>query len=222
MPRCGYPEVAAGGELEFWGVRDVPRENIWSLTSTAEATQRIASDYLATLRMFGPSARRVTDKALGNFIRLGLIHRVFPNATFVHCRRNPIDTALSIFMTNFDTHLAFGSDRSDIVFHYRQYQRMMAHWREVLPADRLIEVDYEALVVDPEPQVRQLLSACGLDWNDTSPGSANCASLCRTPGCFQHLESPGIGWICESAPGKPLGVTPVRDPNAPKGTIPLH
>jgi tetratricopeptide (TPR) repeat protein len=193
MPRCGstlveqilssHPEVAAGGELEFWGVHDVPRENIWSLTSTAEATRRIASDYLATLRMFGPDAKRVTDKALGNFIRLGLIHRVFPNATIVHCRRNPIDTALSIFMTNFDTHLAFGSDRSDIVFHYRQYQRMMAHWREVLPADRLIEVNYEALVADPEPQVRRLISACGLDWNDAclkphrNTGKINTASL---------------------------------------------
>jgi tetratricopeptide (TPR) repeat protein len=176
MPRCGstlveqilssHPEVAAGGELEFWGLRDRPGEDLWGLTSTAEATRRIASDYLATLRMFGPDAKRVTDKALGNFIRLGLIHRIFPNATFVHCRRHPIDTALSIFTTNFDTHLAFGSNRSDIVFHYRQYRRIMAHWREVLPPDRYIEVEYEALVADPEPQIRRLISACGLDWND--------------------------------------------------------
>jgi tetratricopeptide (TPR) repeat protein len=176
MPRSGstlieqilssHPEVAAGGEPDFWGPRDTPRDEIWGLTSTAEATRRIASGYLATLRLYGPDAKRVTDKTLGNFIRLGLIHRIFPNATLVHCRRNPIDTALSIFMTNFDTHLAFGSDRSDIVFHYRQYQRMMAHWREELPPDRLIEVDYEALVADPEPQVRRLISACGLEWHD--------------------------------------------------------
>ena len=193
MPRCGstlveqilssHPEVAAGGELEFWGRRDTPREDIWSLTSSAEATRRLASDYLATLWMYGPDAKRVTDKALGNFIRLGLIHRVFPNATFVHCRRNPIDTALSIFTTNFDTHLAFGSDRSDIVFHYWQYQRMMAHWRKALLPDRLIEVDYEALVAAPEPQVRRLIFACGLEWNDAclephrNTGKINTASF---------------------------------------------
>jgi tetratricopeptide (TPR) repeat protein len=193
MPRCGstlveqilssHPEVAAGGELEFWGLRDAPREDLWGLTATTEATQQIASDYLATLRIYGPDAKRVTDKALGNFIRLGLIHRIFPNATFIHCRRNPIDTALSIFTTNFDTHLAFGSDRSNIVFHYRQYQRMMAHWREVLPPDRLIEMDYEALVSDPEPQVRRLISACGLEWNDAclaphhNPGKIATASV---------------------------------------------
>jgi tetratricopeptide (TPR) repeat protein len=176
MPRCGstlverilssHPDVAAGGELNFWGLRDTPSDDSWILSATAEATRRLAFEYLATLRIYGPDAKRVTDKTLGNFIRLGLIHRIFPNATFVHCRRNPIDTALSIFTTNFDTHLAFGSSRSEIVFHYRQYQRMMDHWREVLPADRLIEVDYEALVADPEPQVRRLLSASGLGWDD--------------------------------------------------------
>ena len=42
----------------------------------------------------------------------------------------------------------------------------MAHWREVLPPDRLIDVDYEVLVGDPEPQARRLIAACGLDWND--------------------------------------------------------
>ena len=42
----------------------------------------------------------------------------------------------------------------------------MAHWREVLPPDRLVEVDYEALVADPEPHARRLIAACGLEWND--------------------------------------------------------
>jgi tetratricopeptide (TPR) repeat protein len=198
MPRCGstlveqilskHPEVAAGGELEFWGLRDTPREDIWSLTSTADATRRIASDYLLALRMYGPDAKRVTDKALGNFITLGLIHRIFPNATLVHCRRNPIDTALSIFTTNFDTHLAFGSDRADIVFHYRQYQRMMAHWRKVLPSDRLIEVDYEALVTDPEPQVRRLISACGLNWNDACLEPHSNAGKIKTASVWQARQ----------------------------------
>ena len=174
MPRSGstlteqilssHPEVGAGGELEFWHGRDTPREDVWSLTSTAEATRRLADDYLATLRRFGPGAKRVTDKALNNFLRLGLIHRILPNATLIHCRRNPIDTALSIFTTNFD--YEYAASRGDLVFFFRQYQRLMAHWREVLPPDRLIDVDYEVLVGDPEPQARRLIAACGLDWND--------------------------------------------------------
>ena len=97
---------------------------------------------------------------------LGVIHRVFPNAILIHCRRHPIDTALSIFTTTFERNFEYASDRSDLVFYVRQYQRLMAHWREVLPGDRFIEVDYEALVADPQPQTRRLVAACGLDWND--------------------------------------------------------
>jgi tetratricopeptide (TPR) repeat protein len=172
MPRSGstlteqilssHPEVAAGGELAFWHARDTPREDVWGLTS--EATRRLADDYLATLRRFGPGAKRVTDKALDNFLRLGFIHRILPNATLIHCRRHPVDTALSIFTTNFDCE--YGADRGDLVFFFRQYQRLMAHWRQVLPPDRLIDIDYEVLVADPEPQARRLIAACGLEWND--------------------------------------------------------
>ena len=97
-------------------------------------------------------------------MRLGLIHRILPNATLIHCRRHPVDTALSIFTTNFD--YEYAADRGDLVFFFRQYQRLMAHWRQVLPPDRLIDVDYEALVADPEPQARRLIAACGLDWDD--------------------------------------------------------
>jgi tetratricopeptide (TPR) repeat protein len=176
MPRSGstlteqilssHPEVAAGGELLFWSARDNRRDDIWSLGSSPEATRRLADDYVAELRAIGPTANRVTDKALGNFMLLGFIHRVFPNVTLIHCRRHPIDTALSIFTTNFDANLDFVAERRDLVFYYRQYQRLMAHWREVLPPDRFVEVDYEALVADPEPQARRLIAACGLEWND--------------------------------------------------------
>ncbi len=177
MPRSGttlleqvlssHPEVTAGGELEFWRLRDTrPDEDVWSLTPTAEATRRLAHNYLARLRAFAPDAKRVTDKAISNFMQLGVIHRVFPNATLIRCRRHPIDTALSIFTTNFAPTLDFVAERSDLVFFYRQYQRLMAHWREVLPPDRFVEVDYEALVDDPELHARRLVAACGLDWND--------------------------------------------------------
>jgi len=103
---------------------------------------------------------------LSNFILLGFIHRVFPNATLIHCRRDPIDTALSIFMTNFERRVDFAAERGDLVFFFRQYQRLMAHWREVIAPDRLVEVDYEALVADPEPHARRLIAACGLSWTD--------------------------------------------------------
>ena len=176
MPRSGstlteqilssHPDIRAGGELQFWQAFDKEVDPL-RLTATSEATRHIADDYLAVLRAHGSDAKRVTDKLLDNFVRLGLIHRIFPNATIIHCRRHPIDNALSMFTTKLvEADAAYISNRSDLVFAYRQYQRLMAHWREVLPSDRFVEVDYEALVADPEPQARRLISACGVGWND--------------------------------------------------------
>jgi Sulfotransferase family/Tetratricopeptide repeat len=223
MPRSGttlteqilssHPEVAAGGELEFWTTHDPSRKDIWSVVATAEATRGIADDYLATLRALGPGAKKVTDKAPGNFVRLGLIHRIFPNATLIHCQRHPIDTALSIFTTNLETPFDFTAERSDLVFYYRQYQRLMAHWREVLPPDRFVEVEYEALVADPEPQARRLIGACGLEWNDAclaphlNTRAINTASLwqARQPIYRTSVErwrryEPWLGELRELAP----------------------
>ena len=161
-----HPDVAGSGELEYWPSRNLPNGDIWRLASSAEMTRRLADDYLAVLRSFGPGAKRVIDKTLDNFVRLGFIHRVFPSATMIYCRRHPIDTALSIFTTNFGKDYAYASERDDLVFFIRQCQRLLAHWRAVLPADRFVELDYEALVADPEPHTRRLIAACGLEWND--------------------------------------------------------
>ena len=162
-----HPDVAAGGEVEFWDIRYPTRDLDWPLPTNADAARRLADDYLETLRAFHPGAPRVTDKMLANFLRLGHIHRVLPNATLVHCRRDPVDTALSLLTTNiFSGSSAYMARRGDIVFYIRQYQRLMAHWRNVLPVDRFIEVEYEKLVADPEPQTRSLIAACGLAWSE--------------------------------------------------------
>jgi tetratricopeptide (TPR) repeat protein len=162
-----HPEVAAGGELDYWhSLGAASCEDPLSVAATAEASRRVAKGYLAALRAFGPDAKRVTDKAVTNFFDLGVIHRVFPNATLIHSRRHPIDVALSIFTTYFTNPPPFASNHGNLVFYIRQYQRLMAHWREALPPDRFVEAEYEALVADPEPHTRRLVAACGLEWND--------------------------------------------------------
>ncbi len=128
--------------------------------------QRLAGDYLAVLRGISPDAARVTDKMPFNFGLLGIIRQVFPRAAIVHCRRHPVDTCLSIFGTDFEAAIDFAGERGSLVFFYRQYLRLMAHWREVLPAERFIEVDYEELVADPEKLTRRMIATCGLEWND--------------------------------------------------------
>src|SRR5439155_7213765 len=103
------------------------------------------SEYLELLRGIGPQAARVTDKNPFNFLWLGPLHLALPRARIVHCRRDAIDTCLSIYFTRFGTPQPFAYDRGDLVFYYNQYARLMAHWRAVLPVERFIEVDYEAL-----------------------------------------------------------------------------
>ena len=109
----------------------------------------------------------MTDKQPINFELLWLIRLAFPDARIVHCRRHPVDTCLSIYFTNFWAHQNdYACDRGDLVFYYRQYERLMDHWRRVLPPDRFTEVDYETLVADREAETRRLVAFIGLDWDD--------------------------------------------------------
>ena len=84
----------------------------------------------------------------------------------IHCRRRPIDTALSVRQTWFAQHMVIPTGGEDLVGYYRAYETLMDHWRRVLPAGRLIEVDYEALTAAPEPEIRRLVAAAGLPWDD--------------------------------------------------------
>jgi hypothetical protein len=90
----------------------------------------------------------------------------FPRAIIIHCRRAAIDTALSIHQTHFHPSLAFPTGGAELVAYFRDYQRLTAHWRCVLPADRFIEVEYEDLTRAPEPIIRRIIAASGLEWND--------------------------------------------------------
>jgi tetratricopeptide (TPR) repeat protein len=172
MPRSGttlteqilssHPAVAAGGELGFWtnGVAQ------WGANSLqADKISTAAEDYLSLLRAVRPSAARVTDKSPWNFQLLWALRLAFPDARIIHCRRNPLDTCLSIYFTNF-ARQDFAWDLGDLAFQYRQYERLTDHWRSVLPRDRFIEVQYETLVADREAETRRLIAFIGLDWDD--------------------------------------------------------
>ncbi len=123
-----------------------------------------AEDYLDVLRRIGPTALRITDKSPFNFERIGIICSALPKVRIIHCRRNPVDTCLSIFFTNYQGRQAW--TKADLVFQYQQYERLMAHWRSVLPSDRFTEVDYESVVADRAAEARRLIEFCGLPWND--------------------------------------------------------
>jgi hypothetical protein len=149
---------------------------------------RAAADYLGVLRAIAPTATRVTDKMPFNFLWAGLIHVAFPRAIIIHCRRAAIDTALSIHQTHFHPSMPFPTGGAELVEYFRSYQRLIDHWRSVLPADRFIEVDYEHLTRAPEPVIRQIIAACGLAWHDACLRPESNPRAVKTPSKWQTRQ----------------------------------
>ena len=129
-----------------------------------EAVRRLADIYLSRLRFYGPEARFITDKLPGNFLLIGMIKLMLPNAKIIHCRRNAADNCVSIFKTFFSTAgLRYAYDLGEIGHYYAQYRDLMEHWHRVLPGF-VYDVDYENLVGGQESVSRALFEHCGLDW----------------------------------------------------------
>ncbi len=124
----------------------------------------LAQRYLKRLEELAPGASRIVDKLPGNFLYLGFIAIVFPNARIIHCQRNAMDVCLSCYLSDFGA-LRWAWRLEDIGFYHYQYERLMNHWHEILPL-QTYDVDYEQLVADPEGVSRNLIAFCGLDWND--------------------------------------------------------
>jgi tetratricopeptide (TPR) repeat protein len=213
MPRSGttlveqivsmHPEVGAGAELHFWNQRGaewhrsdadgnetafVSTEHQVSEFVATEFLAKAAADYLGVLSAIAPKAARVTDKMPFNFLWAGLIHMAFPRALIIHCRRTAIDTALSIHQTHFRPGLAFPTGGAELVAYFRDYQRLIDHWRSVLPADRFIEVDYEDLTRAPEPVIRRIIAACGLAWDDACLRPERNPRAVNTPSKWQARQ----------------------------------
>ena len=126
----------------------------------------LSERYLRKTRALSPKATRITDKMPTNFFHLGFIASLFPQAHIIHCRRDPLDTCLSIYFQQFETGHEWAYDLSDIAFFYRGYQRIMAHWRKVLPSP-IHEVHYESLISRLEETSRLMVAHCGLSWEST-------------------------------------------------------
>ena len=184
MPRSGstlveqilasHPEVFGAGEITDFheAVLTLGAEQNISPDLGEAELRRIGGDYVASVTSRAPSARRITDKMPANFRYAGLIHLALPHARMIHARRDPVDTCLSCFMQRIPQSYTY--DLGELGRYYRAYEWLMAHWREVLPASVMLEVDYEDVVGDLEGQARRIVAHCGLEWNE------NCLSFHKT------------------------------------------
>jgi tetratricopeptide (TPR) repeat protein len=161
----GHPLAHGAGELHFWNRRGALMEAA-AMNVGDEFFIQTAADFLRHLRERSGEAAKIADKNPFNFQWAGLIHIVFPRAALIHCRRSPIDTALSIHQTFFSDRVRLPTGGAALVRYYRAYERLMDHWRRVLPPNRFLEVDYEDLTATSEEAARRMIAHVGLEWDD--------------------------------------------------------
>lgn len=168
---AAHPAIRPGGELE-WLPRLVSGELAPFPASMAaldaERIEALAGAYLNQLAQLFPDAagaRYVTDKRPDNFLLIGLIKRLFPDAKILHTVRHPMDNGLSVFMQHLEPRVApYACGLRAIGHYYAQYRRVMAHWKSLYPDD-IHDVDYDALVRAPREVLEPALGFVGLDWD---------------------------------------------------------
>ena len=203
MPRSGttlveqilasHSKVAAGGELPaLLQVSNQTKELSKSgehyprgvRTLRPDAFAFMANQYLQHLNTVSADAPRVTDKLPFNFMQLGLIALLFPNATIIHCRRSPMDNCLSAYFTSFADKVQFANNLQTLGSYYVDYDRLMKHWHTVLRG-RIFDVQYEELVTNTRSRIEDLLSFCSLPWEDACMRFYETERGVRTPSRWQ-------------------------------------
>jgi hypothetical protein len=142
-----------GGDGFFQALPEIASERFAS--AGAEFAQRVLE--------LAPG-KRVANKHLSHGYRVGLIHLMLPNARIVHVARNAIDTCVSRFMSVFYPGNAYSYDLAELGRFHRRHELLMRHWHSVLPPGVMLDVQYEALIANPEAEIRKLLAHCDLEW----------------------------------------------------------
>jgi hypothetical protein len=185
MPRSGsslvekilscHPGIHAAGEIDtfYQLLIDQFGRNYATTARTAApmAWRRLGRRYCEKIREGVGVDLTFTDKMPINFRYLGFIHLALPRARIIHTRRSALDTCVSCFSTPFVYDQPFSWNLEELGRYWAAYESLMKHWARILPENSFLDVDYEALVNDPEGQSRRILAFCGLSWDQ------NCLSF---------------------------------------------
>ena len=131
------------------------------LALSGEELTGLGRRYIEETRTVRSGRPRFIDKMPNNFSHVGLIHAILPNARIVDVRRHPMDACFSNYKQYFAHGQSFSYDLEDLGRYYRCYLALMDHWDEVLPG-KVMHLQYEQLIRDPQDTVRRLLAHCDL------------------------------------------------------------
>ena len=174
--RGGYPETVGG--------------------ASAAQLAALGHRYLEETAALRSGRQHFTDKLPNNFSHIGLIHAILPRAIIIDARRHPMDACFSTFKQHFAEGQTFSYSLEDLGRYYRCYLALMDHWERVLPG-RVLHVQYEELVREPERNIRRLLAHCGLPFEPACLSFHETRRAVRTASAEQvrqPLYSSGVGY----------------------------
>ena len=168
MPRSGSTLIESIISMNY-AIDDLGETNIleesyyeWLKAKGTEKENRLEELYLSKIN---DSAKNTTNKLLYNYQYVGVIASQIPNSKIIHCLRNPLDNLLSIYKANFANGNTYSSSLRDAAILYIQHEKVMAHYKSKYP-DKIFEVNYDELVLNPSKEIRSLISWLELEWND--------------------------------------------------------
>ena len=163
-------------------------EDLNSTLGFPRSVEKLGKDLSAKLGKSGlapfgkpPNISRIVDKMPLNYLHLGLIALLYPQAKIIHCQRDPFDIAISCYFQNFVNIQPWSCDFNHIANYYNLYRRIMVHWDKVLPLS-ILHLRYEELVDDYENKIPEIIKFLGIEWNElclnfhVSPGAVRTAS----------------------------------------------
>ena len=184
-----HSRIQAGGELELVPelVRRIPYypEALANADETAIAAWR--RFYREGVARIAQPGVLVSDKRPDNFLHIGLIKTLFPDAKIVHTRRNRLDNLVSLYFLHLSPDMAYALDLRDAGHWHGQHERLMEHWKGLYPGD-IFTVDYDELVASPRPAAERLLAFLGLDWEEAVLDAGSSAGPVKTASVWQVRE----------------------------------
>lgn len=164
--------------------RRAPWLDVMAGFKAAELAQ-LGESYTSTTRIQRREGKPLfIDKLPNNWLYVGLIHLILPNARIIDARRHPLDCGYSNFRQHYARGQAFSYDLADIGSYYSNYVRLMAHFDQVLPG-RVVRVIHEDLLDDPEAEIRRLLDRLGLPFEQACLEFSSSTRAVRTPSAEQ-------------------------------------
>lgn len=168
----GHPDVADAGETYGFSAQlRYAADHFCRVIADQTIVERarsfdygvIGRGFLDCMRPRSRGRRFVTEKQNPNFVLLGPIAKALPQARLLHMRRDAADTCFSNLRTLFTNEAAYSYDQIEMADYCKAYRDLMDHWRNVLPG-RVFDIDYEAMVSEPEAQARRIAGHCGFDF----------------------------------------------------------